>query len=188
MRIQLCKSSISFFMFPPGGHVLRVSCTKLLRLITLHRENFPHLLDWAQWHPHWAGHHRVNQSRRAQCDTHLSDPSLFSLQPAWSRCCRQAGCLQWLLGIPLCSLLPRLHQWHRYGLALKTVVMLLNRPLDGHVLEAQLSCIAPGSCSWVMADCWAVCCPLEQWPSVSLPVAVNNSDLHCCNNVDGAQP
>lgn len=128
IRIQLCNHSISsFFMCPPGGHVLKTPCMQLLKLTTEEtvQRKFHHLLlGWAWWHLHRAGHHRVNQGRRAQHDTYWPGPSLFSLQPAWSRCYRQAGCSQWLLGIPLCSLLHRLHQWHRYGSALKTEVLL----------------------------------------------------------------
>lgn len=131
----------------------------------------------------------MKQGWKAQHDSHWSGPSpLFSLQPAWSRCCRQAGCSRWLWGIPLCSLLPRLHQWHRYGLALKTEVMLYNRLLvllDGHALvhsfsaqpqdpasvwqQPTLSC-PPALALW--GPQW--CSPGELWPSQWQQV----TDLH----------
>lgn len=163
-----------------------------------HRKFFHLLLGWAQWHLHRAGLQRVKQGRRAQRGSHWSGPSpLFSLQPAWSRCCRQAGCSPWLWGIPLCSLLPRLHQWHRYGLALKTEVVLYNRLLvllDGHVLvhsfSAQPQAPAPDSSSL-----WAVPLPLlcgalsgaplgstgPPWPSKGWKY------LTCAGNAAGAQ-
>jgi len=60
--------------------------------------------------------------------------------------------------------------------------------LGVHVLQAQLLHTAPGSCNGVMAACTKLppsqgtalppaVLPLEKWLSLSLPVAVNNSDL-----------